>query len=194
MANQAHVIGLGRSGVAAARLLKRAGWQVTLSDRNTAPNAQAQQAALEQDGITVALGHSFDPVVDVVDQVVVSPGVPWDAPALLKAREQGVETLGEMELAWRHLQHCPWVGITGTNGKTTTTALTAAIFQAAGLRAPACGNIGHAACELALANEPLDWVIAELSSYQIEASASLSPRISIWTTFTPDHLSRHYTL
>ena len=101
-----------------------------------------------------------------------------------------------MELAWRHLQSIPWVGITGTNGKTTTTALVAAIFQTAGLNAPACGNIGYAACEVALQstqNLP-DWVIAELSSYQIESSNTLSPRIGIWTTLTPDHLSRHKTL
>jgi UDP-N-acetylmuramoylalanine--D-glutamate ligase len=90
------------------------------------------------------------------------------------------------------------VGITGTNGKTTTTALVAAIFQAAGLHAPACGNIGFAACEVALnalQDDKLpDWVIAEISSYQIESAASLQPQIGIWTTFTPDHLSRHYTL
>ena len=99
-----------------------------------------------------------------------------------------------MELAWRYLRNIPWVAITGTNGKTTTTALIAAIFQAAGLNAPACGNIGFAACELALAETPPDWVIAEISSYQIESSASVAPRIGVWTTFTPDHLSRHKTL
>jgi UDP-N-acetylmuramoylalanine-D-glutamate ligase len=97
-------------------------------------------------------------------------------------------------LAWRYLKDRPWVGITGTNGKTTTTALTAAIFQAAGLNAPACGNIGYAACELALAEAVPDWVIGELSSYQIEAAATLAPRIGLWTTFTPDHLARHKTL
>ncbi|PSN19798.1 UDP-N-acetylmuramoyl-L-alanine--D-glutamate ligase, partial [filamentous cyanobacterium CCP5] len=104
------------------------------------------------------------------------------------------EVIGEMELAWRYLEDRPWIGITGTNGKTTTTALTAAIFQAAGYTAPACGNIGYAACELALAEEIPDWVVAELSSYQIEAASTLAPRIGIWTTFTPDHLQRHKTL
>ena len=99
-----------------------------------------------------------------------------------------------MELAWRHLQDIPWVGITGTNGKTTTTALTAAIFQTAGLNAPACGNIGYAACEVALSRKKPDWIIGEISSYQIESSVTLAPRIGIWTTFTPDHLARHKTL
>jgi UDP-N-acetylmuramoylalanine--D-glutamate ligase len=112
-----------------------------------------------------------------------------------------------MELAWQHLQSVPWVAITGTNGKTTTTSLIAAIFQEAGLNAPACGNIGYAAGEVALAvgrvggavtssspHTQIDWVIAEVSSYQIESSCSLAPRIGVWTTFTPDHLSRHKTL
>ncbi|WP_071189786.1 calcium-binding protein [Trichormus sp. NMC-1] len=92
--------------------------------------------------ITVNLGHSPNLDTNHLPQlIVVSPGVPWDIPILAKARSLGIETIGEMELAWRHLQNIPWVGITGTNGKTTTTALTAAIFQAAGFNAPACGNI-----------------------------------------------------
>lgn len=188
----AHVIGLGRSGIAAARVLARQGWQVALSDRGSAERHQSDAEALTNEGITFKLNHSFEPESDL-DLLVVSPGVPWDAAALVKARELGIEVIGEMELAWRSLQSRPWLGITGTNGKTTTTALVAAIFKAAGLNAPACGNIGYAACELAL-NEPPDWVIAELSSYQIEAAPTLAPTIGIWTTFTPDHLSRHKTV
>lgn len=188
----AHIIGLGKSGIAAARLLKREGWEVTLSDRSDSPNLLKQQQELANEGIAVELGQSFEPV-ESVQLVVVSPGVPWDIPALVRARELGIETIGEMELAWRYLKS-PWVGITGTNGKTTTTALIAAIFEEAGLYAPACGNIGYAACELALAEKQPDWVIAEISSYQIESSSSLAPRIGILTTFTPDHLSRHKTL
>jgi UDP-N-acetylmuramoylalanine--D-glutamate ligase len=188
----AHIIGLGKSGIAAARLLKREGWEVTLSDRSSSPSLLEQQQQLATEGIKVELGQSFEPV-ESIQLIVVSPGVPWDIPALVKARELGIETIGEMELAWRYLKS-PWVGITGTNGKTTTTALIAAIFETAGLYAPACGNIGYAACELALAEKQPDWTIAEISSYQIESSSSLAPRIGIWTTFTPDHLSRHKTL
>ena len=256
---KAHVIGIGRSGVAAARLLKHRGWEVVLSDRrNTSQALRQHQQALECEGITVKLGYTLRldqsdrPTVaagSVVARlsnrrpqlIVVSPGVRWDLPILVEARNQGIETIGEMELAWRHRPSDLWVGITGTNGKTTTTALTAAIFQAAGLHAPACGNIGYAACELALqelgvmgaeeqrsrgvegqtdqsfswapghlgtwapkpphasrltphsAHSP-DWIIAEISSYQIESSLELAPRIGIWTTFTPDHLDRHGTL
>ena len=204
--SEAHVIGLGKSGIAAARLLRREGWEVTLSDaakaekftgRDTSENFLKQQQLLSAEQIQVKLGYSLElHGLDLPQLIVVSPGVPWDIPVLLQARELGIETIGEMELAWRHLQSIPWVGITGTNGKTTTTALVAAIFQTARFNAPACGNIGYAACEVALQcpeNSP-NWVIAELSSYQIESSNTLSPRIGIWTTFTPDHLSRHKTL
>ncbi|MBP0005532.1 MAG: UDP-N-acetylmuramoyl-L-alanine--D-glutamate ligase [Cyanobacteria bacterium SBC] len=197
--SKAHVIGLGKSGFAAAQLLKYKGWTVTVSDCGQNEALRQQQQQLDERDIPVRLGEAFDPeTVKSLDLLVVSPGVPWDLPNLQRARELGIETIGEMELAWRHLQHAPWLGITGTNGKTTTTALTEAIFKAAGCHAPACGNIGNAACELALAqaqeNTPLDWVIAEVSSYQIESSKTLSPRIGIWTTFTPDHLSRHKTI
>jgi UDP-N-acetylmuramoylalanine--D-glutamate ligase len=195
---QAHIIGLGRSGIAAARVLKQRGWQVELSDRATQTSLHPLRDTLQQDGITVSLGAALDLNAPHPDLLVVSPGVPWDSPTVEQARAAGIDTLGEMELAWRHLSAIPWVGITGTNGKTTTTALTAAIFQQAGFQAPACGNIGHAACELALLDPTktpdLDWIIAEISSYQIEAAATLAPRIGLWTTFTPDHLARHHTL
>jgi len=196
----AHVIGLGKSGLAAARLLQRDHWQVTLHDSNQSETLQQRKAELAAEGIEVKLGSKFDPETVTklhsigMDLIVVSPGVPWDIPGLVEARQRGIDTIGEMELAWRNLAQIPWVGITGTNGKTTTTALIAAIFQQAGFQAPACGNIGYAACELALVDPRPDWVVAELSSYQIEASATLAPQIGIWTTFTPDHLNRHKTL
>jgi len=110
----------------------------------------------------------------------------------------GIPVIGEVDLAWRALREIPWIGITGTNGKTTTTALTAAIFQAAGLHAPACGNIGYSICDLALSQKfhspAVDWVIAEISSYQLESQPTLVPKIALWTTFTPDHLERHGSL
>ncbi len=197
----AHIIGLGKSGIAAAKLLQHQSWQVILHDSKP---ADAIPQLPDLPGIALSLGDPFSPSYveqmqasdRPIDLVVVSPGVPWDIPGLVRARALGIVTIGEMELAWRSLNTAPWVGITGTNGKTTTTALTAAMFQAAGLHAPACGNIGYAACELALAaaEKPVDWVIAELSSYQIEAANSIVPKIGIWTTFTPDHLNRHKTL
>ncbi|MEM1426129.1 MAG: UDP-N-acetylmuramoyl-L-alanine--D-glutamate ligase, partial [Cyanobacteria bacterium P01_H01_bin.130] len=132
------------------------------------------------------------------DLMVVSPGVPWDLPFLARSRELGIETIGEMELAWRSLKTTPWVSITGTNGKTTTTALTAAMFAAGDRDAPACGNIGDAAAALALncldSDRQLDAVVGELSSFQIEALKDFQTKVAIWTTFTPDHLDRHHTL
>jgi len=195
----AQVLGLGQSGLAAARLLKAKGWQVTASDEGSSHNLIEKQKQLEAEGIRVKLGHKlhysqFELEGQHVNLLVVSPGIPWDHPALLRAREMRIETIGEVELAWRYLSDRPWLGITGTNGKTTTTALAAAIWQTAGYYAPACGNIGVPPCELALSSPPPDWVIAELSSYQIESSPHVQPRIGIWTTFTPDHLSRHYTI
>lgn len=198
----AYVIGLGRSGLAAARLLRAEGFEVYLSDRGDSEALREQQRQLAQQGITVQLGHTFalNQLKVQPDLVVVSPGVPWDIPGLVEARAQGLDVVGELALAWRFLREVPWLCITGTNGKTTTTALVEAMFKAAGKRAIACGNIGHAACEVAYAARhgddptPLDWVIAEISSYQIEAGQELIPQIGIWTTFTPDHLSRHHTL
>ena len=192
----AYIIGLGKSGNAAARLLITQGWTVTVSDRGTTEALQTQAEALRSGGIQVDLGDNFDPEIAKPDLVVVSPGVPWDVPSLVKARSLGIVTIGEMELAWRNLSNIPWIAITGTNGKTTVTALTAAIFQAALQHAPAFGNIGYAACEVVAqhSTHPIDVAIAELSSYQIESSPTLTPDIALWTTFTPDHLARHKTL
>ncbi len=187
------VIGLGRSGIAAAKLLRQQGYAVTLSDRGQNEILEAQCQKITDPNIIVKLGDNFVPSPEL-DLIVVSPGVPWDVPALVQARALGIETIGEVELAWRSLQSQPWLGITGTNGKTTTTALVAAIFQAAQFNTLACGNIGYAACELALLDKNPDWVIAELSSYQIESSKTLAPKIGIFTTLTPDHLARHTTV
>lgn len=191
----AYIIGLGRSGIAAARVLKTDGWEVILSDRANASALQTTQQALKQEGIMVKLGHNPSLIeANLPNLIVVSPGVPWDIPFLKEARDRAIDVIGELELAWRYLKTSPWVGITGTNGKTTTTALATSIFQASGLNAPSCGNIGYAACELALTSTKFDWIIAEVSSYQAESCRELAPTIGIWTTFTPDHLNRHKTL
>jgi UDP-N-acetylmuramoylalanine--D-glutamate ligase len=189
---KATVIGLGRSGIAAAKLLTKHGYTVTLSDSNQTPSLEAQKQEFETLGINVKLGDNFTPTTEEI--IVVSPGVPWDIAPLVTARAMGIDTIGEVELAWRYLSDIPWVAITGTNGKTTTTALTDAIFKAAGLETIGCGNIGFAACELALLEAKPAWIIAELSSYQIESSQTLAPKIGVFTTLTPDHLARHKTV
>lgn len=190
------VIGLGKSGLAAARLLRQKNYQVTVYDSSQSPSLLTQKENLEKEKITVKLGELPCLEGDIPDLIVVSPGVPWDIPILEKARALGIKTIGEMELAWQYLKDYPWIGITGTNGKTTTTALVEAMLKAGGIKTKACGNIGYAACDLALEAmvNPPDWVVAEISSYQIESSFELSPKIGIWTTFTPDHLERHKTI
>lgn len=219
----AFVLGLGKSGLAAATLLKAQGYAVILSDSGDSEALRQQQALLAKSGIAVRLADRFDPDVllnelerqgknldgepEPAPLVIVSPGVPWDIPGLVQARDRGWRVLGELAYAWQQLQERPWLCVTGTNGKTTTTALLDAIFKTAGYPIEACGNIGYAACELAFQarygrdgkESPAEqtsgnWVLAELSSYQIEAGQNVAPRIGIWTTLTPDHLSRHRTV
>lgn len=217
----AYVIGLGKSGLAAARLLRAQGYEVVLSDRNDSEALRQQQQALAQVGITVRLGDNFHPgslpaSLDSPSLVVVSPGVPWDTPGLVAARQRGWDMVGELGYAWRQLQDYPWLCVTGTNGKTTTTALINAMFKQANFPLEACGNIGYPACEVAYqvrygpqgcpsptpsptpspnrTDGEKPWILAELSSYQIEAGWDVVPRIAVWTTLTPDHLSRHRTV
>ncbi len=198
------VLGLGSAGSAAAQLAQAQGHQVIIQDEQSSPTLVERQHHLQAQGIQVQLNTPLHLLPDS-DQVVVSPGIRWDHPTLNDARSHQIKVIGEAELAWQSLHHIPWVGITGTNGKTTTTALVAAMFQAAGQQAPACGNIGLPLCQVALdviqhRLQP-DWIIAELSSYQLEASTTLGlpltptlSHIGLWTTLTPDHLERHVTV
>lgn len=190
------VVGLGRSGTGAARLLHYQGSQVSLFESGNTPELQAKAAALAAEGIEVKLAKplaiaSFDPLPD---RVVISPGIAFNHPVLQQLRDQGVAVVGEMEVAWHGLAEVPWIAITGTNGKTTVTSLVAHLLQQAGVDAHACGNIGSSATELALARAQThgpQWAVVELSSFQIEAAPSVAPRIGLWTTLTPDHLDRH---
>ncbi|BAQ61993.1 UDP-N-acetylmuramoylalanine--D-glutamate ligase [Geminocystis sp. NIES-3708] len=192
-----NIIGLGKSGIAAAKILRKKNHEVTIYDSSTSESLEKIKNNLAQEDILVKLGQTIDlNTQHQPDLIVVSPGVAYDIPILVEARNKGIKTIGEMELAWQYLKSYPWIGITGTNGKTTTTALIEAMLKAGGIKTSACGNIGYAACELALSamENPPEWVVAEISSYQIESSAELSPKIGVWTTFTPDHLARHKTL
>jgi len=195
MNDHALVWGLGKSGFASAKLLHHDQWRVTVIDRNNNDVLAERAKSLQDLGIEVKLG--FELTKEEFCRLkpcltIVSPGIPWDHPILVMARAQRHKAIGEVELAWHYLYRVPWIAVTGTNGKTTTTALISAIFQQAGYHAPCCGNIGVPICEIALTKPA--WVIAELSSYQIESSPSVHPKIGVWTTFTPDHLSRHGTI
>ena len=198
------VVGLGRSGIGAARLLKALGSEVLILEKAENDACRQKAADLRQQGIDVQLGQpleisSFEPWLNQINQVVISPGISWTHPTLEALRTHGVPVRGEMALAWESLRESPWIGITGTNGKTTVTHLLHHVLSHGGLKAPMAGNVGYSAAELALGclegSTPVpDWVVMEMSSYQIEAATKVAPRIGIWTTLTPDHLERHGSL
>jgi UDP-N-acetylmuramoylalanine--D-glutamate ligase len=198
------VLGLGRSGVGAARLLRAQGNEVVVLESRRDDRLEALAGELGAEGIAVRLntpltGAAFQGDLRHPTSVVVSPGIAWDHPVLNELRGQGIPVQGELVPAWQALAAVPWVGITGTNGKTTVTQLVHHLLTASGLDAPMCGNVGFSAAELALqrgqsGGPPPDWLVAEISSYQIEAAAPIAPRIGVWTTLTPDHLERHGTL
>ena len=196
------VLGLGRSGIGAARLLHQRGGSVLVLESGDSPALQERAEALRVEGIDVRLGiplepSSFTALPSRPERVIVSPGIRWDHPTLETLRSDGIRTDGEITTAWEARGNVPWIGITGTNGKTTVTHLIAHLLQQAGLDAPMCGNVGFSAAELALerGSGPLPaWLVVELSSYQIESAPALAPRIGVWTTLTPDHLERHGTL
>jgi UDP-N-acetylmuramoylalanine--D-glutamate ligase len=186
------VLGLGKSGLAIARVLAGKGARVIASDSRSREELQAVAAQLP-DGVEVEAGSHANACMEA-DLIIVSPGVPSGLPVLQAAEADGVEVFGEIELAYRLGQEghgAPIVAITGTNGKTTTTTLVGEIFKAAGLNAPVGGNIGHPL--VLLAEEPADWLIAEVSSFQLETVYRFRPRIAAWLNFTDDHLNRHGT-
>jgi UDP-N-acetylmuramoylalanine--D-glutamate ligase len=198
------VVGLGRSGAGAARLLQSLGSRVLVLESSGTPAQHLQARELRAGGIDVQLDcpltiESFEARGPLPAAVVVSPGIRWDHPTLVELRNRGVRVCGEPSVAWAASRGLPWIGITGTNGKTTVTHLVSHLLQAAGLDAPMAGNMGTSAAELLLerrlrgeANP--DWLVMELSSYQIEASPELAPAFGLWITLTPDHLERHGTL
>jgi UDP-N-acetylmuramoylalanine--D-glutamate ligase len=177
------VLGLGRSGRSAAAFLARRGARVHGADERPAGALEGADA-LRALGVELTIGAPFpDPAG--FDLVVPSPGVPRERYAGRARR-----ALGDVELAWRSLS-VPVVAITGTNGKTTTTELTARLLGAAGLRAEAAGNIGRPALELV--GRPLDAAVLEVSSFQMEAVETFRPRVAVVLNLEPDHLDRHGT-
>ena len=188
------VIGLGVSGAAAARLALVKGGEVYVSDSGSDDTASARGADLRAAGATVELGgHDIDRVGGA-EVVVVSPGIPPDAPVLRALAERGVLWISEPELAVRFYSG-PLIAVTGTNGKTTTTLLLAHLLEVAGIRAAAGGNVGGgfapAASELALLDEPPDWYVLEMSSFQLAGLDTFRPDIGVVTNLSPDHLDRY---
>jgi UDP-N-acetylmuramoylalanine--D-glutamate ligase len=188
------VVGLGKSGTAATLLLRSLGIPVYASDSGTGPTFEAWASTLRNAGAEVEIGgHNLDRIARSV-AVVVAPGVPPNVPALEAARRAGLDIHAEVDIGFAALSGTRCIGITGTNGKTTTTSLIAHLLATAGLRTETAGNIGRPLCEVALASDPPDWLALELSSFQLHDAPNLKPAIGVLTNLAPNHLDRYATL
>jgi UDP-N-acetylmuramoylalanine--D-glutamate ligase len=185
------VIGLGRSGMACARTLAAEGHAVLVVDRADGAELRERAASLPQ-GVRIALGGYGEDVVDGSSLVCPSPGVDWHAPELERARRLGIPVRSEIDLVF---ERCPGliVGITGTNGKTTTTALIGELLRAGGVRTHVGGNIGEPMLDRLRNVHAGDWVVLELSSFQLESASAPRCAIACVLNVTPDHLDRHRT-
>jgi len=186
------VVGLGKSGVASALFMKARGARVTVSDTKSGDELRNEIPVLLDHGITVETGGHGDRTFRGQDLIVVSPGVPVDAPPLVQARTLGESVIGEIELAAQFLPG-PIVAITGSNGKTTTTTLTGEIMTAGGFPALVGGNIGTPAISLADRAKPDTVIVLEISSFQLETVQTFRPKVAVVLNVTPDHLDRHRT-
>ncbi len=186
------VVGLARSGVAAARLLRTAGAQVTGTDLKPLEALGRVAAELQALDVRLVTGPHARGAFDGADLVVVSPGVPLHGDQLGPARARGMPIIGELELGWRALE-ADTIAITGTNGKTTTTALTGALLGGEQRPVLVAGNIGTPLAAHALTFPPDGTVVCEVSSFQLETIETFRPRVAAVLNVTPDHLDRHRT-
>ena len=189
------VVGFGKSGLAASRLLRQHGVAVYASDGGDGPRAEAQAVQLRGYGAEAQVGgHDLLRIARAV-AVVTAPGVPPDVPALTAARAAGVPILAEVDLGLTALPaQTRVIGITGTNGKTTTTSLVAHVLSAAGRRAGTAGNIGTALCDVAADGTAPEWLVLELSSFQLHDCPHLVPWLGVLTNLAPNHLDRYHSL
>ena len=186
------VVGAARSGVALALHLTAEGTKVRVADRKPATELQSTLSQMPR-GVELHLGGYDASVLDGVDVVYASPGVPWDSDLLNEARERGIPVSSEIDL---FLSLCKGtvVGITGTNGKTTTTALTGAVLEAGRRPVIVGGNIGDTVLDRVHVITPEHWVVLELSSFQLESVERPQLHVGVILNITPDHLDRHQTL
>ncbi|OGB89144.1 UDP-N-acetylmuramoylalanine--D-glutamate ligase [candidate division WOR-1 bacterium RIFCSPHIGHO2_01_FULL_53_15] len=181
------IFGLGKSGVASARKLVALGAAVKATDANPTLDI----GTIEGLGIEVELGGHSAGFIQGDDLIVVSPGIHLDHPALVEARGKNIPIISEIELASRFITK-PIIAVTGTNGKTTTTTLIGEMLRAGGKRIAVAGNIGLPLVDVD--DSSLDFVVAEISSYQLESIADFKPWLSVALNIQPDHLERHHTL
>ena len=184
------VVGIARSGVAAARLLSSRGAMVVANDVKSESDLGDSAKELRKLGVTLSLGDHPEDLFINADLIVLSPGVPADLPQLESARRAGVEIISEPELAGRFLRG-RMIGVTGSNGKTTVTTLVGELMRAAGAEVIVGGNIGTPLTSLIEQSDENTWTVAELSSFQLEMIDSLRVNVAIVTNITPDHLDRH---
>jgi len=191
MQREIAVLGLARSGRSVATLLARTGNVVYASDAGESDELRSAALALRHEGVETQLGgHDLDRV-SRASLVVVSPGIPPDAPPIRAAKERGVDVVSEVEIALRFLPMLRYIAVTGTNGKTTTTALAAHLLRALDLRAAAAGNIGVPLSEVALQRSPPPWVALEMSSFQLHDTPGIRPIVGVLTNVSPNHLDRY---
>jgi len=190
-AGEIAIIGLGRSGTAATRLFLSHGYSVYACDDGSSPQLNGVATQLRDAGATVQIGHHDASRIASAALVVVSPGVPPDAAAMVTARRSSRTVVSEVEAALRFAPEIRYVAVTGTNGKTTTTALIGHVLRALGLAAPDAGNIGTPLSEIVAASVLPDWVSLELSSFQLHDTPSVDPDVGVLTNLSPDHLDRY---
>jgi len=187
------VVGAGKSGLAVSSFLARRGARVTLADEKNVELPADTAASFKSLNVELCFGGYPEVSLGSFELVVLSPGVPLNSPLAKAARRAGIPLTGELELAFRFLAS-PLVAITGTNGKTTTTALTGEIFRASGYKTVVAGNIGVPLIEKVEICGPDAVVIAEVSSFQLETVSTFKPRACAILNLTPDHLDRHGSL
>jgi UDP-N-acetylmuramoylalanine--D-glutamate ligase len=187
---KALVVGLERSGLASLELLKEHGF--TLKATDSRPLAELPKAAEALERMGVPFEPQSPKAFEDCDWIVLSPGVPADLEPVEAARRRGVKVIGEVELAGMYLQG-KIIGITGSNGKTTTTALVGHILKESGIAAQVGGNIGTAVTSMVATSRPDQWNVLELSSFQLETIDSFRSEIAVCLNVTPDHLDRHHT-
>lgn len=186
------ILGLGRSGVAAARYLADRGAKVFVSESSAANSErEAQASEIESLGCKVELGGHSDAALEFGSFVLTSPGIPPHSEVIQKALKLGKEVISDIELAWRETK-APILAITGTNGKSTTCALLSFMLEKTGRVAPACGNIGVPI--LSQLDRNPDFLVAEVSSYQLDYTKNFAPRVGVWLNLTPDHVDWHQGL
>lgn len=188
------VIGAGRSGVASARFMAARGALVVLNDRKEFIDWPNDALALKGEGVVKLLAGDVPSwLLDQIELVVVSPGVPSKSIPIRYAERAGAEVIGEIELAWRFLRGRV-VGITGTNGKTTTTTLVGELLKDAGIPTQVGGNIGTPLVSLVDSSREDGWTVVELSSYQLETIREFRPTVAVVLNLMPDHMDRYETL